>query len=301
MEKQTSCTNIKPIFQYLKAHHVEDLAPLVENLHPEIDGLDDPIDFLSDANNWVSTDVVVKLFERAKQALNDPRAPYRIGKFAVKEVSLGYIQKIFVKAFWSSKTGFKHVQRINDKFNRSKRVELATIDKGSAVIRLYWDSGMSVSKDICLYNQAIYTFMPTIWLGKTHKIKGNLLPFRRPSLLRISYYLTFSKQGSGVSFQVLLLQDHTQGHYCLSRKKDKELIEQKYDEVYRLNVELNQKIKQLMAIQDTGKAILSILDLPQLLTLILNILSNVCSLERALIMLITEDGKYLEYMHSIGF
>jgi len=56
-----------------------------------------------------------------------------------------------------------------------------------------------------------------------------------------------------------------------------------------------------MAIQDTGKAILSVLDLPQLLTVILNILSNVCGLERALIMLVTEDGKSLKYMHSIGF
>ena len=300
MEKQTSCTNIKPIFQYLRVHHVTNLAPLVENLHPEIDGLDDPIDFLCDANNWVSTDVVVKLFERAKQVLNDPKAPYRIGKFAVKEVSLGYIQKIFVKAFWSSKTGFKHVQRINDKFNRSKRVELATIDKGSAVIRLHWDSGMSVSKDICLYNQAIYTFMPTIWLGKPIKLKEACCHFEGHPYCE--YHITLPFQNRVREYLSRFFSSRTiLKDIIAEQEKDKELIEQKYDEVYRLNVELNQKIKQLMAIQDTGKAILSILDLPQLLTLILNILSNVCSLERALIMLVTEDGKYLEYMHSIGF
>ena len=46
---------------------------------------------------------------------------------------------------------------------------------------------------------------------------------------------------------------------------DKKIIEQKYEEVNRLNQELNRKIKQLTAIQETGKAILSVLDLDQLL------------------------------------
>ena len=59
-------------------------------------------------------------------------------------------------------------------------------------------------------------------------------------------------------------------------ENDKKIIEQKYGEVYQLNVELNQKIKQIVAIQETGKAILSVLDLKQLLTVIMNILSNVC-------------------------
>jgi signal transduction histidine kinase len=299
MEKQTSCTNIKPIFHYLEANDGE-LHELVDRLHPEIDCLDDPIGFLCDGNNWVSTEVVVKLLDRAKRALKDDRAAYHIGKFAVENVSLGYIQKIFVKAFWSSKMGFKHVQKINDKFNRSKRVELAAIEKGGAVIRLHWDSSMVVSKDICLYNQAIYTFMPTIWLGMPMKLEETHCFFEgdpyceyhitRPFQNKIREYLSrfFSSR--------TMLKD-----IIVEQEKDKEIIEQKYEEVNRLNAALNQKISQLMAIQDTGKAILSVLDLPQLLTVILNILSNVCKLERALIMLVSDDGRYLRYMHSIGF
>ncbi len=38
-------------------------------------------------------------------------------------------------------------------------------------------------------------------------------------------------------------------------EKDKDIIEQKYEEVNRLNIVLNRKIKQLTAIQETGKAI----------------------------------------------
>jgi signal transduction histidine kinase len=84
-------------------------------------------------------------------------------------------------------------------------------------------------------------------------------------------------------------------------ENDKRLLEQKYEEVNRLNIELSYKVKQLMAIQETGKAILSVLDLDQLLTVIMNILSNVCQIKRAIIMLVNEEKGCLEYKHGIGF
>jgi signal transduction histidine kinase len=300
MEKQTSCTNIKPIFHYLEANHAGDLYDLIDGLHPEIDALDDPVGFLCDGNNWVSTEVVVKLLERAKRTLKDDRAAYQIGRFAVENVSLGYIQKIFVKAFWSSKMGFTHVQKINDKFNRSKKVELAAIERGGAVIRLHWDSSMILSKDICLYNQGIYTFMPTIWLGMPVKLEETHCYFDGHPYCE--YHITWLFQHKIREYLSRFFSSRTMLKDIIAeQEKDKEIIEQKYEEVNRLNVELNQKIRQVVAIQDTGKAILSVLDLSQLLTVILNIVSNVCKLERALIMLISEDGRYLKYMHSIGF
>ena len=77
------------------------------------------------------------------------------------------------------------------------------------------------------------------------------------------------------------------------QEKDKEIIEQKYEEVNRLNRELNQKIKQLMAIQETGKAILSVLDLKQLLSVVMNLISNVGNIHRAIIMLVNEDNQII--------
>lgn len=300
MEKETSCINVKPIFHYLEAKHAGKFRELVGCLHPEIDVLDDPVAFLCDGNNWVSTEVVVKLFERARLALKDDRAAYHIGKFSIKNVSPGYILKIFVKAFWSSKMAFKHAQRINDKFNRSKRVELAASERGSAVIRLHWDPNMVLSKDLCLYNQAIYTFMPTIWLGTPIKLEETRCYFEDHPYCE--YHITWPFQNRIWEYFSRFFSSRTMlKDIIVEQEKDKDIIERKYEEVNRLNVELNQKIKQLMAIQDTGKAILSVLDLSQLLTVILNILSNVCKLERALIMLVSEDGRYLEYMHSIGF
>ena len=56
-----------------------------------------------------------------------------------------------------------------------------------------------------------------------------------------------------------------------------------------------------MAIQETGKAILSVLELEPLLTAIMNILANVCKINRAVIMLVNEEKAHLEYLHGAGF
>ena len=84
-------------------------------------------------------------------------------------------------------------------------------------------------------------------------------------------------------------------------ENDKKIIETKYEEVSRLNAELNRKIKQLTAMQETGKAILSVLDLDQLLSVIMNLLFSVCQINRAIIMLVNEEKHCLEYIHGVGF
>ncbi|RJR17645.1 MAG: GAF domain-containing protein [Desulfobacteraceae bacterium] len=300
MERQTCCVNVKPILDYLKASGFDDLSPFIKNLHPEIDSFNDPLSFLMDPHNWVPIEVIVKLLERTRLVLEDEQAPYRIAKFAVDNVSLGYIQKFFVKAFWSSEKGLRHVQKINDKFNRSKKVELVEADKTSAVVRLHWAPGMSHSKDICLYNKGIYTFLPTIWLGRPLKLTETACFFNGDPYCeyrmewqihnRVSEFL------SGFFRPRAMLKD-----MLLEMERDKQLLEGKYEEVTRLNVELNRKIKQLEAIQDTGKAILSVLDLEQLLTFIMSILANVCKINRAVIMLVNRQGDHLEFVHGVGF
>ena len=300
MEKQTSCINVKPIFDYLKARDYTDWSSLVQGLDLEIDACDDPIAFLSDPNNWISTDIVVKLFERTRSILKDDRAAYKIARFAVENASLGYIQKIFVRAFWSSKKGLQHVQEINDKFNRSKEVELVEIRGNSAIIRLHWDPSMVLSKDLCLHNQAFYRFLPTIWSGKPLNLEETQCYFEGSPYCE--YHITWQLQRrvreyfSRFFTSRAMLQD-----IIAEQEKDKEIIERKYEEVNRLNVELKRTIQQLVAMQETGKAILSVLDLDQLLTVIMNILSNVCKIHRAMVMLVNNKSGCLEYLYALGF
>ncbi len=301
MEKEVSCINSKATISYVKAHNNGDCSELLHDLDPEIDSLPDPESFLNDTNNWTSSAVTIKLLKRARIILNDDMAAYKIAKYAIDNSSLGYIQKIFVKAFWSSKKCFKHAQEINDKFNRTKRVELVTMRRNWAIFRLHWNSSMKLSKDLCLFNQGIYTFLPTIWSGRPFNLKEECCYFDDGAPY-CEYHIKWKLQNRvSEHFSRFFTSRTMLKDIIVEQEKDKEIIEQKYDEVNRLNAELNYKIKQLLAVQDTGKAIVSVLDLKQLLTLIMNILSNVCQINRAVIMLVNDKEKCLEYMYGVGF
>jgi signal transduction histidine kinase len=300
MEKEVSCINAKTILEYVKAHNNGENSGLLSHLDPEIDVLPRPEEFLRDPNNWISCAVASELHRRAKTILNDPQAPYKIARFAIENVSLGYIQKIFVKAFWSTKTALRHVQKINDKFNRSKRVELVKVGRNEAVVRLHWDRTMGVSKDLCLYNQGNYTFMPLTWGGTPLSLEETCCTFEGAEFCE--YRLKWRARNR---FHEIFSRFYTSHSVIMDSIKemeaDKKIIQQKYEEVNRLNQELNRKIKQLTAIQETGKAILSVLDLDQLLSVIMNLLFSVCQINRAIIMLVNEEKQCLEYIHGVGF
>ena len=82
-------------------------------------------------------------------------------------------------------------------------------------------------------------------------------------------------------------------------ERDKHLLEKKYEEVNLLNVQLSEKVKQLQAVQETGKAILSVLNLGKLLHVIMSTLSNVCRINRAIIMIVNEKEGYLGTLKAL--
>ncbi|UCB49428.1 MAG: GAF domain-containing protein [Deltaproteobacteria bacterium] len=300
MEKENSCINCIAILDYVKASRDGDLSGLLQNLDPEIDQLSDPENFLRDPNNWVSSALVSNLFKRARMIFEDEMAAYNIARYAVENVTLGYIQRIIVKAFWSIKHGLKNLQKIDAKFSRTKRVELAEIKRNEAIVRLHWHPGMDVTKDTCLYNQGLYSFLPIIWGGKPITLREECCYFHGAPYCEYHLRWTF-RNSFHEFFSKLFTSKSVLMETVKEMEEDKQVIEQKYEEVNRLNVELNQRIKQLMAIQETGKAILSVLDLEPLLDVIMSILSSVCKIHRALIMLVNEEEGCLEYIHGLGF
>jgi signal transduction histidine kinase len=300
MEKEVSCLNSKAILGYVKKNNNGDYSSLLKNLDPEIDALSDPERFLTDPNNWISCTVASKLFERARMILKDELTAYKIAKYAVEKTKLGYAQRIIAKGFWSYKTGLKHAQKLNDKWNRNKRVELVEIKRNGAIVKLHWNSQMDVSRDLCLMNQGTYTFLPLIWGGQPLDLKEKCCYFNNAPYCE--YHLKWPLRNR---LYEIISRFYTSKSLLLDTinemEEDKKIIEEKYEEVNRLNLELNYKIKQLLAIHETGKAILSVLNLEQLLTVIMKILSNVCQINRAVIMLVNENEGVLEYIHSTGF
>jgi signal transduction histidine kinase len=303
MEKEVSCINSGFILDYMMKQNNGDCSGLLEDLHPEIDALPDPETFLRDPNNWISCGVVCKMLERAKSILDDEEAPYKMARFAVENASLGYAQKIIVKAFWSSRLALKHAQKINDKWNRNKQIELVEVKRNEGILRLHWDPQMAVTEDLCMMNRGAYTFLPLIWGGKPLSLVEKCCYFKKEDASSYcEYHLKWTfRNRFHEFFSRLFTSKSVLAETVKEMEEDKEVIEQKYEEVNQLNVELRQRIKQLMAIQETGKAILSVLDLEQLLDVIMSILSSVCKIHRALIMLVNEEEGYLEYMHGLGF
>jgi signal transduction histidine kinase len=299
MERETSCINSRSIINYMRAHNNSDCSELLRDLDPEIDSLSDPESFLRDPNNWISCTVISKLYKRARLILHDERVAYKIAKYAVEKTDLGF-NSLICKVFGSYRSVFKNAQRINAKWNKSKKVELVELNKNSAIIRLHWNPEVNASKDICLYNQGILSFIPLTWGTAPLTLIEKCCYFEGAPYCEYHTQWPYKSWFYGIlsrffATRSILLET------IKETEKAKETIEQKYDEVNRLNAELNCKIKQLLAIQDTGKAILSILDLKQLLTLIMNILSNVCEIHRAIIMLVNDEKGCLQYMHGMGF
>ncbi len=297
MEQETSCINSKVVLDYVKKHNHGDCSELLKNLDPEIDILPDLERFLSDPNNWISCTVISKLYEKAKLILDDELAPYKMAQYALEKTDLGF-KGLIVKVLGSHSLVLKNSQRINAKWNRSKEVELVELHKSSAILKLHWDPRMDVSKDICLFNQGTYTFYPILWGGKPATLKEKKCYFEGDSYCEYHFKWTPVNRIKDV-FSRVFTPKSVLMETINEIEIDKKIIEQKYAEVYRLNVELNQKMKQIVAMQDTGKAILSILDLSQLLTVIMNLLSAVCQINRAIIMLVNEEEGFLEYIHGI--
>jgi len=302
MKKEASCINSRSVIEYIKEYRPESYSDLIQNLDPELDGMPDPEAYLTDPNNWIPCSVICTLYRRARAIMQDERAAYNIGRYAVEKTSMGYAQSILVKAFWSAKIALRHAQKINDKWNRSKRVELVEVCRNRATVRLHWDGQMQLSKDLCLINQGTYTFLPLVWGGKPFSLQEQCCFFEGAPFCE--YELKWPVRNR---LHEILSRFFTSKSVLMESiremENDKRVIETKYEEVNRLNIKLNQKIKQLTAIQDTGKAILSVLDLKHLLTVIMNLIANVCHLNRAIIMLVNDDEQCLEYIHgtsSIG-
>jgi hypothetical protein len=300
MEKEVSCINTRAILDYVKLKNNGDLSNILENLDHDIDSLSDPEIFFRDSNNWVSCKIATELYKRARLILNDEMVAYKIARHAVENISMGYTQRIFVKAFWSTEKGIINVQKINDKLNRNKEIELVEIHRNEAIVRLHWKTHMNVTKDLCLVNQGAYTYMPIIWGANPLNLVEKSCYFDGDPYCE--YHLKWSVQNRFHEiYSRFFTSKSVLAETIREMEKDKKVIEQKYEEVNRLNLELNQKIKQLQAIQETGKAILSVLDLEKLLSVIMNTLSNICSINRAIIMVVNEKEECLEYLYATGF
>lgn len=298
MKAEVSCLNTRAILDYLSRKSI-DPRRFVAGLDPELDLLEDPVAHLSDRNNWVSATVVSRLFARLRLHLGDEQLAFKIGYDSVVHRRFGYIQNIFLRIFLSPAQGLSKAQEVNDRFNRTKHVELLELTKDKAVIRLNWFPGMDHSKDVCLYNQGIYSAITQVWGVKPASVMETQCAFEGGACCEYRLRWQPSSRPFGIFTRFFiprgLFQDTVR-----ELEDDKQLLSQKYREVQDLTGRLRRKIQELETIHESGKAVVSLLDRRELLNVIMRLTTSSLGYDRSIILLHDEEEQCLVTAASSG-
>ncbi len=299
MEKHHSCLNTRAIIEYFQENLPEEMSGLLGGLGPEIEGLANPQEFLMEVNNWVSSDVVTKMFENAKRLTKNNQIAFKIGFESAARKKLGYVQRIILFSHKNPRQTLKRVQAINDKFNRNKTIELVEVKRDSAVVRLHWFKNIPANRDFCLFNQGIYSGIPTIWKMPPSTLEETKCCFKGDDYCE--YHLKWQKRSFlKESFLKFMVPWRALTYTIEELERDKELLRKKFDEIHRLNMQLKEKIDQLICLQETSTATLSVLNLEKLLQVTLRLLINSARLDRAGILLLDQQGEVLELTYAAG-
>jgi PAS domain S-box-containing protein len=248
MEKHHSCVNTRAIIEYFQEKAPQEVPRLFAGLGPEIDQLADPLDFLMEINNWVSSDVVIRMFENARKITQDDEIAFKIGFDSAARKKLGYIQRIILFAYRNPKRSLRQLQKINDKFARNKTVELVSTTRDRAVVRLEWFPEIPATPDFCLFNKGIYTGIPTIWNLPPAILDEAKCHFKGDDCCE--YHLTWAKRYSLKDTLLNIFVPWRALNYTIEElEKDKELLKKKFNEIHILNIELGEKLNELLRLQ----------------------------------------------------
>ena len=281
------------------------IEAVLKDLHPELDGIPDLKEFLSDPNNWVSSQVLQNLYDRVKKFFHED-VVFEIGYESVAKRRLGYVQRILLSAFRSYARApnkyaltLKRLQTLNDRFNRTKSVRIDELRKDGAIVRLEWFSNIPMSRDFCRMNRGVYTAVPVVWSEPPYQLDEHKCFFLGDDYCE--YHINWK---TPPSFRSLLLRLVAPWRLAKATteelEKDKELLREKYGEVHRLNIQLKSQLDRLVSLQEASTAILSTLDIDELMTLILSQLVDVSVLDRAAIFMVDEEQKILYLAHAVG-
>ncbi|MGQ9921627.1 MAG: ATP-binding protein [Desulfobacca sp.] len=340
MDKHHSCLNTRAVIEYFQENFPEELSRLVQGLGPEVESLPDPLAFLTEPNNWVSSEVVIRLFDNAKKLSGNDQILLKIGYYSAARKKFSYITRIILFAYRNPRRSLKRIQAINDKFNKNKTIEVVKTTRDSAVIRLHWFREIPATKDFCLFNQGVYTGLPTVWDLPPATVQETKCFFDGDEYCE--YHCKWQIKPLFKTLTHLLTPWRALRLSLEEMEQDKETLRQKFDEVHKLylqlqktnreleqanielnvkqellqqniheinrlniqlqdrNLELKEKINKLECLQDTGSKILAVLDRDELFQVTLRALRNYARLHRAGIFLVDGKSRMLRFGHAVG-
>ncbi len=297
---EVNCLNSKAIFDYIIRNKPEKIDLLFKNLPDPYTDMKDIKEFLINENNWVSSELIVILFENAKIIFNDPEVPFKIGYETITKRKFSYIQKFFLSSFSSPSGALKRINQINSQFNTTKVGELIYNDLSRTVIRLHWKRDSILSKDICNYNKGIYAAVPTMWGMPKAEVSEPYCFFKGDPYCQYIISTPKTKAILKQVFSELFTRKSKLFSAMEEIEKDKLHLRKKYNEVNTLNKELKENMARLKAINEASTLLVSIADTDNILQTTMNIIVDDLSYDRAILMLIDKKQEYLEYCYGVG-
>jgi len=164
MRKDSSCINILTCEHYIKSV----LAQLPYNklfngilgneeflVTDEDTGKIIPVSnaYLLEPNNWISNDLLSRVYQNIISILNDPDAIYKAGRNIFK-TAVG--TQVFLMRLAGVQTIINRLPKENAKFNTNRAIKIVKNQNGYAVVRIYWDDDPGVTKLFCDMNRGVY-------------------------------------------------------------------------------------------------------------------------------------------------
>ncbi len=298
LDGRTCCLNTRAIITYMKRRHGQ-LERLMQGLDKELKCIDAPIDFLSDPNNWVSPEVCRRLWINARAISGDELIAMKIGFDSIINKQFGYVQRILLRAFGSVYQAFPRIKQINAKFNRTKEIESVSLTRNKAVVRLHWYKDITFSVDFCLYNRGVYSAIPTIWGLPPARVDESSCQFTGGDYCE--YHVSFSNPSLLHRVKSLFIRRSMLLSGALTEmERHKLLLSKRYDEVQELNLQLGQRIGQLVSIQKASEVILSEVGRSGLLSTVIGLFLEVIEYSRGIIMLADHETGMLKFAACAG-
>ncbi len=297
-QNNVSCLNSRAIIDYIRRKHPDCVKVLLEAVPRPWRDKGDPEAWLCDENNWIPSGIVVALFAAARKINGSPNTAFDIGYESILTREFSYWQKIFVRFFSSPRLILRRVNQLNARLNNTKVVELVSDSPGHALLRWHWVDGAVASKDICLYNQGIYSAIPTIWGRTAARVEERVCRFEGHAHCEVHVSWSASWRLGGAFGR--LFPRGAVGAALDEIDRDKTLLKERFDELAAVNRELSRRVTMLSEINNAARALASLTDTQQVLAQTMRPIVDVFGFDRALIMLVDDAGKHLEYRYGVG-
>jgi len=306
VENNVSCLNSRAVIEYIRRKRPDRLGDLFSGLPSPWSEMDDLPLYLADENNWIPSEVIVRLFERAREITGNPDVAFDIGFESILNREFSYWQKTFLNIL-SPRLLIRRMNQLQTRLNSTKIVELIYDAPGKVVFRWHWRNAATASADLCAYNKGIHSAIPTLLGRAPGKVEEDFCTFRGAPHCEIT--LTWSTSFGSVRSWLDRIFTRKSTLYTALQEidRDKTLLRQRFDEVNRLNVELtdlnaelSQKVTMLKAINNATRTIVSVTDTRQVLEQTMTPIVQVFGFDRAMIMMVNEAGTELEYRFGVG-